>query len=86
MITIASSKIQPNFTSNRLQQSLLAGYVAVWGWAAINPVYPFDWFLENILIIVALISLGTTYRQFPLSDVSYMMIFVFLVLHTIGIR
>lgn len=78
------TKVQPNFADNRLLQFLVVAYLGVWIWAAINPVYPFDWFLENLLTIVAAIVLVATYRRFPLSNVSYVLIFVFMALHTVG--
>lgn len=84
MITTTSVNIKPNFSRNRLLQFLLVVYVGVWIWAAINPVYPFDWFLENILTIVAIVFLFATYRRFPFSDASYLLIFVFMVMHAIG--
>ena len=84
MITSVSSEIRPNFTSNRLLQVLLVAYAGVWIWAAINPVYPFDWFLENILTTLSVIILAASYRRFPLSDISYILIFIFMVLHAVG--
>ena len=83
-MTMLPTKVQTNFADNRLLQFLLVAYLGVWIWAAINPVYPFDWFLENILVIVVIVVLVATYRHFPLSNVSYTMIFVFTVLHTVG--
>lgn len=84
MFTTATSDIKANFGSNLLQQILLAAYVVVWIWAAINPLYPFDWFLENLLTIVTVATLFLTYRSFPLSDLSYVLIFIFLCLHAVG--
>jgi putative membrane protein len=43
-----------------------------------------DWILENVLVAVALIALIATYRRFPLSRISYTMIFIFLAVHEIG--
>jgi putative membrane protein len=43
-----------------------------------------DWFLENVLVLAAVALMVATYRSFPLSRVSYTLIFVFLCLHTIG--
>ena len=83
-ITNASSKIRPNFASNPLLQILLVAYAGVWIWAAINPVYRFDWFLENILTVLVIAALAATYRRFPLSDVSYTLIFIFMVMHAVG--
>lgn len=84
MITKASSKTPRNFSRNALLQLLLAAYAGIWIWAAIDPVYRFDWFLENILTILFIVALTMTYRRFPLSDTSYALIFVFMVLHTVG--
>ena len=38
----------------------------------------------NVLLVLAMATLAFTYRSFPLSRVSYTLIFVFLCLHTIG--
>lgn len=84
MFTTATSDVEPNFASNHLQQFLLATYIGVWIWAAINPLYPFDWLLENLLTIVTVVILLLTYRRFPLSDLSYVFIFIFLCLHALG--
>jgi putative membrane protein len=43
-----------------------------------------DWLLENILVVVALVALVTSYRKFPLSRISYTLIFIFLAVHEIG--
>jgi putative membrane protein len=43
-----------------------------------------DWFLENILVAVTLIGLVATARKFPLSRISYTLIFAFLAVHEIG--
>lgn len=43
-----------------------------------------DWLLENVLVVIALIVLVLTYRKFPLSRISYTMIFIFLAVHEIG--
>ncbi len=43
-----------------------------------------DWWLENLLVFVALAFLISTYRSLPLSDLSYALIFVFLCMHEWG--
>ena len=84
MIANASSDVHASFRSNRLQQGLFAAYVAVWIWAAVDPAYRFDWFLENILIFAAFPFLVATHARFPLSDASYVLIFLFACLHAVG--
>ncbi len=63
---------------------LLAIFLVAWVWAAINPSYPHDWLLENYLVFIfvpLIIFLG---RYFKLSNVSYTLITIFLILHVIG--
>lgn len=43
-----------------------------------------DWALENVLVAVLSVGLAATYRRFPLSRISYTLIFVFLCLHVVG--
>lgn len=64
--------------------SLVIIFIIFWIWAAINPVYPHDWMLENYLvfIFVPLILIGG--RYFELSNVSYTLITIFMILHVIG--
>lgn len=51
---------------------------------AINPKYPSDWRLENLLTVAFLILLFVTRTWFRLSNVSYTVLFIFLLLHTVG--
>ncbi len=43
-----------------------------------------DWLLENALVFILAIVLTLSYQSFPLSRVSYTLIFLFLCLHEIG--
>jgi putative membrane protein len=56
-------------------------WAAAW---AFRPVDRKDWMLENALTALGVIALVLTHRRFPLSNISYTCIFVFLCLHTIG--
>lgn len=40
--------------------------------------------LENVLVVVAVIYIITTFKKFPLSRISYSLIFIFLCLHVLG--
>lgn len=65
--------------------SLLAVLLAIlWAPLAIDPFDRQDWLLENVLSVLALATLAATYRSFPLSRISYTLIFLFLCLHTVG--
>jgi putative membrane protein len=50
----------------------------------ISPLDRHDWALENSLVVVFVLILGLSHRTFPLSRVSYSLIFIFLCLHEIG--
>jgi len=84
MFTTSTMRIRPNFSGNLLLKILAGGYALVWIAAAINPVYPTDWMLENILVVIFLAGLVWTYKIFPLSDLSYVLIALFMTLHTVG--
>lgn len=56
----------------------------LWIALAIEPFDRKDWLLENVLVVVAVAALAMTYRSFPLSRISYTLIFLFLCLHTLG--
>lgn len=84
MFTTAADPARANFASNRLLQGLTLVYAVWWAALAIAPYNRFDWFLENLLVIVFVGLLAVTYRRFPLSDLSYLLIAVFLALHAVG--
>ena len=55
-----------------------------WIWAAINPTYPHDWVLENILVFIAVPLIVILGRYLKLSETSYTLITIFMILHVIG--
>ncbi|MEZ5359300.1 MAG: DUF2238 domain-containing protein [Candidatus Zixiibacteriota bacterium] len=63
---------------------LLLLFIPVWILAAIKPLDFNDWALENVLSVLAVIGLFATSKKFPLSRVSYTLIFIFLCLHELG--
>lgn len=84
MFTTSTMRVRADFRNNRLLQVLIMVYVAVWILAAINPLHPDDWLLENVLVFVFVPLLVLTYSRFPLSDLSYVLITIFMILHSIG--
>jgi len=73
-----------SFRSNRLHQWLLGSYLVLWAVLAISPVDRQDWLLENILAVGLLALLIGTYRSFPLSNTSYLLLTLFMALHAVG--
>jgi len=51
---------------------------------ALNPYDRADWALENVLVLVFIIIIASSYKSFPLSRISYTLIFTFLCLHELG--
>lgn len=71
--------------SHRRYLLILAIVFAIeWVLLAIYPYDRADWALENALVAVFVLVLAATHRVFPLSRISYTLIFVFLLLHEIG--
>jgi putative membrane protein len=84
MLSTASSPTRELFPANRFLQATTALYAAVWVVTAIRPVYPTDWMIENLLVLAAVPTLVLTHRRFPLSDLSYLLLALFLMLHAVG--
>lgn len=63
---------------------MIAAFVIVWIWAAIHPVFPHDWLLENYLVFLFVPIILLLGRYFKLSKVSYTLLTLFMILHVIG--
>jgi len=72
----------PHFT--RYHLFLLLAFLAVWVWAAIEPKYPEDWLLENLLVFLFVPIIVLAGRYFRLSNASYTLIVLFMALHLVG--
>ena len=72
------------FQNRRFLQLLAACYAVVWIITAIRPIDRGDWLIENLLVFAAVPVLILTYRRLPLSDLSYLLLAIFLALHAIG--
>jgi len=72
------------FRSNRILHGMMLWLVVIWIIAAIEPLYPRDWLLENLLVFIWSALLIFTYRRFQFSNLSYGLFIVFLSLHLAG--
>lgn len=63
---------------------LLVSFLLVWAWAAYEPYYRHDWLLENYLVFIFVPIILISGRYFRLSNLSYSLITVFLMLHVVG--
>ena len=68
----------------RMPEMLLAVYTVVWLVTAIRPADRQTWLFENLLVFVVLPTLIFTYKKFQFSNLSYVLIGVFLALHAVG--
>ena len=67
-----------------LLQSYLVTFMLVWTWTFINTTDLNNWFIENTLTFLFLGVLIVSYKKYPLSDLSYTFIFIYLLLHIYG--
>ena len=72
--------------SKRLLAGLLLWYVVLSLWTAYAPADRQFWLLSSILPSLLVLVLITTHRVLPLSPASYILITLFLTLHTVGVR
>lgn len=82
--TTSTMRVKVGFGQNRLLQILFGWYILFWILMAVSPLDRLDWFIENLLVFATVGLLVGTYRIFPLSDMSYILITLFMSLHTIG--
>ncbi|MEK7235134.1 MAG: DUF2238 domain-containing protein [Nitrospirota bacterium] len=65
---------------------LLAWYLVLSGWTAYGPVDREFWAIASILPAFLVVGLIAMHRWMPLSTASYVLIMLFLSLHTIGVH
>ena len=63
---------------------LLAAFAVYWAVLAVRPWDRKNWVLEHVLTVAFVVALVWSRRRFPLSNLSYTLIFVYLCLHTLG--
>jgi putative membrane protein len=69
---------------DRYKFILVIAFIVAWIWAAIDPLYPDDWLLENYLVFIFVPIVLVSARYFRLSNLSYTFIALFMILHVAG--
>ena len=83
MTTASNASFIP-FRANRFLQVMCVAMAVVILVTGYRPEKVFDWWLENVAALAFLAALGITYRRLPLSDLSYLLILVYLSFHEWG--
>ena len=82
--TIAISNDRTPLKSNRWMQFFIVLFLACWANSYIGNTDTANWFLENTLVFIFLGFVIYTYKKFQFSDLSYLLICVYLCLHVYG--
>lgn len=82
--TIAISPERHALKQNNWLKVFLAVFTICWINSYIGNTDDANWFLENTLVFVFLGFLTLTYRKYKFSDLSYLLICVYLCLHVYG--
>jgi putative membrane protein len=73
-----------NMPHRRYLLILTVIFTIEWLVLSISPNDRADWALENVIVAAFAVLLASTYKKFPLSRISYTLIFLFLLLHEVG--
>lgn len=84
LFTTASSSNRFPFSKNRLLQFFIAAFLICWAITFINTPNRTNWFTENTLTFIFILTLCLTHKKFKFSDASYAMMFVYILLHIYG--
>jgi putative membrane protein len=82
--TLAISESRNPFSKNRLLQIITVLFFLLWGNTFMHTPDMSNWLLENFLVFLFLGFLLFTYKKYQFSDLSYLLIFIYLCLHVYG--
>ena len=83
-IFVPLTAVFAKFLLSRYQLICFTLFNIFWVWAAVNPLYPSGWLLENYLVFLFIPIILVVGIYFKLSDASYAFITAFMILHVIG--
>jgi putative membrane protein len=82
--TIAISKNRTPIKNNIWVQIFVVFFLVNWINSYIGNTDTANWFLENTLVFIFLLFLIFTYKKYKFSDLSYLLVCVYLCLHVYG--
>ena len=82
--TLAISPDKTPFVSNRWLQAFILVFVIVWTSTLLGTSDMINWILENLLVFLFLPFMIFSFKRYQFSDLSYLLICVYLCLHVYG--
>jgi len=84
--SVAVSPFRTPFRSNYWMMAFIALFLLVWANSFLGTTDVSNWFLENTLVFLFLGFLMLTYRKYQFSDLSCLLICIYLCLHVYGAK
>ncbi|MBK9194616.1 MAG: DUF2238 domain-containing protein [Flavobacteriales bacterium] len=82
--TTASSPARRPFRESLLLKAFLTIFLICWTVTFINTTDRANWITENVLTVIFVGGLAISHRRFKFSDLSYTLIFIYILLHIYG--
>jgi putative membrane protein len=82
--SLAISKFRVPFSNNVLLKIELITFLVFWLYTLIKTTDIYNWILENTLVILFLLFLIITHKKYQFSDLTYLLVFIYLCLHVYG--
>ncbi len=82
--TTANSVVRTPFKEHLLLKIYAAVFVLIWLYTYVYTTDVANWWTENALTILFVGGLSMSYRKFKFSDLSYTLMFVYIILHVFG--
>jgi putative membrane protein len=82
--TLAISTARTPLKTNRWLQVFMLFFLGVWGSTLVGTTDMNNWILENMLVFIFVGFLIYTYKKYQFSDLSYLLICLYLCLHVYG--
>ncbi len=84
--SLAISHFRTPFRNNPLLWVFVALFIGLWAETLIGTSDINNWMLENTLTFLCIVFLVATFKRYQFSDLSYLLIFVYLCLHVNGAK
>ena len=84
--TIAISKNRNPFKTNPWLWTFISVFTLIWANTLIGTSDINNWMLENTLTLLLLVFLFTTIKRYQFSDLTYLLICIYLCLHVYGAK